>query len=89
MSRLNDLIADRELLTSLRSRGFSVREDAGQLMIAPASQLSLADRDFIRERRLGLLCELSAEAAWEALEPCHKTEIDSRPSEVKAAEQRR
>ncbi len=53
------------LLSGLRRRGFTVRVIDGSISVIPASRLSSADRQAIRECRDNLLAILTPGAPWD------------------------
>lgn len=61
MNGVNDLRTQQpvtsatELLSLLRSSGFTVRLDAGKLLVSPASRLTDDERAALKEHRAGLL----------------------------------
>ncbi len=63
---MTTLMTAPELLADLTGRGFTVRTTNGAIAVTPASALSTADREAIRERRAELLGILSAGEVWDA-----------------------
>jgi len=64
----------RDLLNSLRERGFQVVAlSGGRLKVFPSDRLADIDRDAIRSNKAGLLSELSAEY----VEPWNDAEIEA------------
>ena len=52
------------LLSNLARRGFTLRAASGRLSVSPATALTAADREAIRERRNELLAIVSQGEAW-------------------------
>jgi hypothetical protein len=52
-----------DFLSSMQARGFTVAISGGSLRVAPASRLTSADREFIRNHKAQLLATLRAESS--------------------------